>query len=88
MAPREINLCYHAIVKLVGESHNVAMAWEPARELSAELEALINRAELASARARLLIDENDRWRQSIRQQLDCMFELGGEVRRSLRVPYS
>ena len=63
------------------------MASERTRELSAEMAALVDRAELASARARLLIDENDRWRQSVRQQLDYMFELDGEFRRSLRVPY-
>jgi hypothetical protein len=61
-----------------------AMAPTPAIELSDDLLALFSRAELASARARSLIDENDRWRRSVLQQLDYMFELGAEFRRPRR----
>ena len=60
------------------------MVREPAVALSDELLALFSRAELASARARQLLDENDRWRQSVLQQLDYMFELGAEFRRARR----
>jgi hypothetical protein len=54
------------------------MAAKPEMELSDELTALIRRAELASAQARLLITENDRWRETVQQQFDYMFELGAE----------
>jgi hypothetical protein len=54
-------------------------------ELSDELLALFTRAELASARARSLLDENDRWRQCVLQQLDYMFEQGAEFRRARRL---
>jgi len=64
------------------------MVREPAVELSDELLALFSRAELASAQARLLLDENDRWRQSVLQQLDCLFELGAEFRRARRTSTS
>jgi hypothetical protein len=47
--------------------------------------ALFRRAEHASANARRLLDENDRWRQSVLQQLDYMFELGTEFRRARRL---
>jgi hypothetical protein len=57
---------------------------EPAAERSDELLALFARAELASAHARRLMDENARWRQSVLQQLDYMFELGAEFRRMRR----
>ena len=60
------------------------MAREPAVELSDELLALFSRAEAASAQARQLLDENDRWRRSVLQQLDYMFELGAEFRRARR----
>lgn len=60
------------------------MVVEPAVELSDELLALFKRADLASAQARQLLDENDRWRQSVIQQLDYMFELGAEFRRARR----
>jgi hypothetical protein len=61
------------------------MAPKPAIELSDELLALFRRAEHASANARRLLDENDRWRQSVLQQLDYMFELGAEFRRAHRL---
>jgi hypothetical protein len=54
-------------------------------ELSDELLALFSRAEMASAQARVLIDENDRWRHSVLQQLNYMFELGVEFRRPRRM---
>jgi hypothetical protein len=57
------------------------MVAEPAIEYSQESLTLFNRAELASAQARRLLDENDRWRRSVMQQLDYMFELGAEFRR-------
>ena len=58
---------------------------KPAAALSEELLALFSRAELASADARRLLDENDRWRRSVLQQLDYMFELGAEFRRARRI---
>lgn len=57
----------------------------PAPELSDELLALFSRAELASTQARRLLGENDRWRQSALEQLDAMFELGAEFRKTRRV---
>jgi hypothetical protein len=57
------------------------MVTEPAIEYSQELLTLFNRAERASAQARRLLDENDRWRRSVMQQLDSMFGLGAEFRR-------
>jgi hypothetical protein len=60
------------------------MAQEPAGELSDELKALNHRAELAISRARLLIAENDNWRDRIERQLDYMFELGAALRRARR----
>lgn len=60
------------------------MVREPAVELSDELFALFSRAELATEQARQLLDENDRWRQRVLQQLDYMFELGAEFRRARR----
>lgn len=59
---------------------------KPAIELSDDLLALFARAEHASATARLLLDENDRWRARVLAQLDYMFELGAEFRRPRRVP--
>lgn len=53
-------------------------------ELSEDALALFRRAERASAQARDLLDENDRWRQSVLTQLDYMFELGAEFRRARR----
>jgi hypothetical protein len=50
--------------------------------ISEELQALFNRAELASAHARRLLDENERWRRSVVQQLDYMLELGAELKRT------
>jgi hypothetical protein len=47
---------------------------------------LFNRAEHASALARRLLDENDRWRRRVLEQLDYMFELGAEFRRPRRMP--
>ncbi len=58
------------------------MVPKPAIELSDELVALFSRAEHASADARRLLDENDRWRQSVLAQLDYMFELGADFRRA------
>ena len=49
-------------------------------ELPEELLALFSRAEAASAQARYLLEENDRWRRSVLAQLDYMFELGAEFR--------
>jgi hypothetical protein len=54
------------------------MAPKPVVELPDDLLALFSRAELATAHARSLLDENDRWRRSVLQQLDYMFELGAE----------
>lgn len=50
-------------------------------QMSEELAALIKRAEGASATARRLLDENDRWRRSVERELDYMFELSAEFRR-------
>lgn len=60
------------------------MAPAAAPELSEELSALFSRAEHATANARRLLDENDRWRQSVLQQLDYMFELGADFRKMRR----
>jgi hypothetical protein len=57
------------------------MVTEPAIALSEELLTLFHRADLATAQARLLLDENDRWRRSALQQLDYMFEIGADFRR-------
>ncbi|WP_136623747.1 hypothetical protein [Bradyrhizobium centrolobii] len=55
--------------------------------ISEELAVLIKRAEGATATARRLLDENDRWRRSVERQLDYMYELGAEFRRpSVRRP--
>jgi hypothetical protein len=48
--------------------------------MSENLAALIKRAELAAARARELLAENDRWRERAAQQLQHMFELGADFR--------
>ena len=60
------------------------MVPEPKGEYSEELAALTKRAERAIEEARHLIRENDRWRENVQQQLDYMFELGAEFRRSQR----
>jgi len=60
------------------------MVPKPATELSDEVLALFNRAEVASATARLLLDENDRWRRRVLQQLDYLFELSAEFRKPRR----
>lgn len=62
------------------------MVQKPVPELSEELLALFSRAEHASADARRLLEENDRWRQSVLQQLDHMFELGADFRKMRRTP--
>ena len=57
---------------------------------SAELAALIERAERATADAHRLIDENIRWQQCVLQQFDHMFELGAEfraIRRRTNAPH-
>ena len=66
------------------KDHSGAMGPGPATELSEDALALFRRAERASAEARDLLDENDRWRQSVLAQLDYMFELGAEFRRVRR----
>jgi hypothetical protein len=65
--------------------HSGGMGSKPAIELSDDSLALFSRAELASADARRLLDENERWRQSVSQQLDYMFELGAEFRKLRRI---
>ena len=55
-------------------------------QMSEEFAALIRRAEGATATARRLLDENDRWRRSVEQQLHHMFELGAEFRRPVSRP--
>jgi hypothetical protein len=52
------------------------MVPQPPTELSDEGLALFSRADRATAHARLLVDENDRWRRRVLEQLDHMFELG------------
>jgi hypothetical protein len=61
------------------------MAPKPAIALSDDLLALFSRAELASEQARLLLDENDRWRRSVQAELDYMLELSAEFRKPQRV---
>jgi hypothetical protein len=56
----------------------------PTVELSDELLALFDRAELACSQARQLLDENDRWRRRVLAQFDYMFELGSEFSRTRR----
>ena len=60
------------------------MVPKPAIALSDDLLALFSRAELASAQARTLLDENDRWRRSVLAQLDYMLELSAEFRKPQR----
>jgi hypothetical protein len=60
------------------------MVPKPDVALSDELLALFSRAEHASADARRLPDENDRWRLTVLQQLDQMFELGADFKRVCR----
>lgn len=62
------------------------MAPTPAIPLSDEVVALFNRAEHASAEARRLLEENDRWRRRALAQFDYMFELGAEFRKPGRNP--
>jgi hypothetical protein len=83
---RQINLGWPVVVKAVPKVHILPMVAEPAVELSDELTALIRRAEIATAQARILITENDRWRETVQQQFDYMFELGAEFRRCRRTP--
>lgn len=58
---------------------------EPELGLPEDLKAMFSRAERADAQARLLLDENDRWRRSVLQQLDYLFELGAEFRAARRI---
>jgi len=60
------------------------VAVEPAIEMSEELAALCKRADLATREARRLLNENDRWRQTVLRQFDHMFELGTEFRTNRR----
>jgi hypothetical protein len=60
------------------------MVPEPKIALPDDLQALFSRAERADEQARRLLDENDRWRRSVLQQLDYMFELGAEFRTARR----
>jgi hypothetical protein len=57
----------------------------PVPEFSDESLTLFSRAERAGTDARRLLDENDRWRDSVRVQLDYLFELGAEFRKTRRV---
>ena len=50
--------------------------------ISDELAALIRRAERATANARRLLADNERWRRYAERQLDVMYELSSEFRRS------
>ncbi|MCP3373623.1 hypothetical protein [Bradyrhizobium cajani] len=50
-------------------------------QISEELAALIDRADIATATARRLLDENDRWRRTAEWQLDYLFELSAEFRK-------
>src|SRR5262249_23305794 len=61
--------------------HSCPVSEEPAMQISEELAALIKRADGATATARRLLDENDRWRRSVERQLDRLFELGAEFRK-------
>ena len=69
-----------AIVTARGGAHSRAVAVEPAIEMSEELAALCRRADLAASEARRLLDENDRWRQTILRRFDIMFELDAQFR--------
>lgn len=62
------------------------MVPKPAIALSDDLLALFSRAEVASAQARSLLKENDRWRKSVLAQLDYMLELGTECTKPRRSP--
>jgi hypothetical protein len=57
------------------------MVPKPAVELSDDILALFKRAELASAQAKHLVDENDCWHRSVLAQLGRMSELGAEFRK-------
>lgn len=69
------------VVSPCREVHTRPVTLEPAMQISEELAALISRAEVATATARRLLDENDRWRRSAEWQLDYLFELSAEFRR-------
>ena len=66
------------------KDHSGVMVPKPAIELSDEGLALFDRAEHASATARLLLEENDHWRRRVLQQLVYMFELDAEFRKLRR----
>ena len=70
-----------SIVRVRRTGHIWNVAPEPAIQVSEELAVLIRRAEGATAAARQLIDENDRWRQSVMRQLNYMFEISAEFRK-------
>jgi hypothetical protein len=63
------------------------MAAKPVRDVSEEQAALFERADLAGANARLLIQENDRWRRLVREQFEEMTELGAEFKVARRIEY-
>ncbi|WP_245323581.1 hypothetical protein [Bradyrhizobium shewense] len=63
--------------------HTSYRAQEPAMQISEELAALIRRAEDATATACRLVDENERWRRTAKQQLEFLFKLSAEFRRSM-----
>jgi hypothetical protein len=72
----------HLLVSGPRRAHIAGVPTEPAMEVSEELAALFRRADLATANARRLVDENDRWRRAILRQFDYMFELGVDIRKS------
>lgn len=56
-------------------AHSPAVAAGPPMEVSEELAALFDRADLAAKNARFLVHENYRLRQAILWRLDSMIEL-------------
>jgi hypothetical protein len=73
-------IAWRPIAKGASEGHSGPVLPTRAIKMSDELAALLRRAELASARARDLLEENDLWRRRVLAQLDYMFELGTEFR--------
>ncbi|MHC2334585.1 hypothetical protein [Bradyrhizobium sp. USDA 4454] len=81
---------YHSSAPIVfvgGKRHTAGVAALPTIHVSEELAALIERAERAMADAQRLMDENDRWRQSVLQQFDHMYEVGAVFRAMRRIQH-
>jgi hypothetical protein len=72
----------HSLVSGRRRAHTAGVALEPLTEVSEDLAVLFRRADLATANARRLVDENDRWRRAVLRQFDYMFEIGVDIRKN------